>query len=213
MTNDLAGRLRQARGVNTRDKCAELLGVHPNTLKKYEDGERVPDAAFIVKAAEVYGLNAGWLLTGLGVQRHGDGLADGYVLVPIWDVEASSGHGMIVGHEEIGREYPVPFSLLRKVSVATDRLCAVFNRGNSNAPDLNDGDILIVDRSVERIIDDAYYLFQDDGALLVKMIERAIGGKVILKSRNPNYEARELPRDEAERLQVFGRVRWRIGAI
>jgi phage repressor protein C with HTH and peptisase S24 domain len=206
-------RIREARGKMPRKQFAELCGVSQSTIQNYEGGEREPGAEILIKIYEALNVNLAWLLTGTGPKLIGSSLADGYVLINLWNVEASSGHGVLVGHEETGSKFPIPLSITRTLATSGTNLCAVFNRGSSNAPDLNDGDILIVDRGIERIVDDAYYLFQDDGALLVKMIERTLGGKVILKSRNPSYESRELPRDETERLKVFGRVRWRIGAI
>lgn len=213
IADGISQRLREVRGSDSRARVQELTGIHPNTLAHYEDGERVPGVEFLIRFSAAYRVSLLWLITGSDQGNEPTSGVDGYLQVPVWNVEASSGHGAFVGHEEIGAEVLVPERLIRKYGATSSNLCAVFNRGSSNSPDINDGDIMFVDRNVEQIQDDAYYLFQEDDALLVKMIERAIGGGAILKSRNPSYEARLLNREDAARLNVFGRVRWRIGPI
>lgn len=59
-------RIEAIRGKASREIFAAELGVHPQTLARYEKGERLPDSAFLENVAKRSGVSAGWLLTGEG---------------------------------------------------------------------------------------------------------------------------------------------------
>jgi transcriptional regulator with XRE-family HTH domain len=66
----LGERLRQIRGDTARDRYAPSLGVSLTTIANYENGLRVPDAAFLVKVLGLHPhINPTWLLTGEGPQE------------------------------------------------------------------------------------------------------------------------------------------------
>jgi phage repressor protein C with HTH and peptisase S24 domain len=232
----LGQRLRDARGQESRDAAAGRLGVHPNTLAKYETEARVPDAELLLRACEIYGVEEAWLLSGRGEMRPGSAdrliqraygvggsssrhaetpAPEGYELVAAYDIAASSGHGAYPAAEEEEKEpLAFPRALLRRLaSAGVDKLVVVFNRGESNEPDIFDGDAMLVDRGVERLADDAFYVFRHDDALMVKLIERLLDGRVALKARNPGYREEILSKEEAARLTIFGRVVWRGGLV
>lgn len=54
------------RGKKSRDAFAGELGIHPQTLGRYEKGERLPDSAFLEDLSKRYSVNPAWLLTGEG---------------------------------------------------------------------------------------------------------------------------------------------------
>lgn len=210
--------------------------MHPNTLANYEAG-RLPDAGFVVAFCRAYGISETWLLTGkgpMGSRRdakeqiadfivHGLGQAQAryatlpeeqFALIPVWSVEASSGFGAFVDIDEFGGRLAFSRAWLRSThSTGEKNLHVVFNRGDSNAPDINHGDAMLIDRGVSALRDDAYYVFDREGVLLVKMIERTVEGTVILKPRNPAYSMQTLSPESAASITVFGRVLWRGGLL
>jgi phage repressor protein C with HTH and peptisase S24 domain len=170
----------------------------------------------MARLAEAKGASLDWLASGNGspTWAGADAALDAYVLIPIWDGEASSGHGSYAISDDVRGTLAFSSAWIGSIiRGSVDTLSVVFNRGDSNAPDINDGDAMLVDRGIERIEDDAYYLFDEGGVLLVKMIERQLGGVIALKSRNPDYATRTLTRAQAADVTVFGRVRWRGGAV
>lgn len=229
-------RLREVRGREPRVVVQAKTGISPSSLANYENG-RLPDPAFIVRFCEAFGINEAWLLTGRGPklrepqsrnlleQAYGVGESqasfranlqapEGYFLVPVFDVAASSGHGTFPTPSEDREPLAFPITQLRRLSSSTfEKLFVVFNRGDSNEPDIYDGDVMLVDRGIERLADDAFYVFEFEGALMVKLIERMLDGRVALKSRNPAYREEILSKDDAARLRVFGRVVWRGGLV
>lgn len=65
MRND---RLVQIRGSLSQTAFAAKLGIHKNTLARYESGEREPDGGML-KALRQLGYSADWVLTGIGPER------------------------------------------------------------------------------------------------------------------------------------------------
>jgi transcriptional regulator with XRE-family HTH domain len=65
--------LREKRGLKQKEVAARL-GLSPNTLSRYETGERVPDYKTLVQLAEFYQVTADYLLTGkMGSDSNGNG--------------------------------------------------------------------------------------------------------------------------------------------
>ena len=46
----------------TQVEMAEAIGVHPNTFRKWEGGERIPNASKLVDIAKAAGTSVEWLL-------------------------------------------------------------------------------------------------------------------------------------------------------
>ena len=59
-------RLKKIRGSEPVAGFAARLGVHYNTIRRYESGEREPDASFIRRLWERFGVEPNWLVTGEG---------------------------------------------------------------------------------------------------------------------------------------------------
>jgi transcriptional regulator with XRE-family HTH domain len=58
-------RIREIRGGMQQGEMAAKLGIHKNTLKNYEKGERIPDASIMLKILDHFpGSDPAWLLTG-----------------------------------------------------------------------------------------------------------------------------------------------------
>lgn len=64
----LGKRLVMVRGKLTQDAFATQLGIHVNTLARYERGERLPGAEFLSRLSD-NGINLHWLLTGNGQHK------------------------------------------------------------------------------------------------------------------------------------------------
>ena len=78
--------------------------------------------------------------------------------------------------------------------------------GDSMSPTLDDGDLVIIDRSVERFETDSMFVFTIDDGLYIKRIQR-IGRKFHVISDNPLYQPYVLePADLEHGFAVRGRV-------
>ncbi|GJM19690.1 MAG: hypothetical protein DHS20C14_19030 [Phycisphaeraceae bacterium] len=65
MDSELHQRLAAAAGKRTYRRLGELTGTHPETVRRYMQGQ-APSAEFLAALCSALGLNGSWLLTGHG---------------------------------------------------------------------------------------------------------------------------------------------------
>jgi len=79
----LGDRIKQVRnGASQMKFGANLGGVTPNTIRRYEDGKNPPDATFLENLCRVYNINPTWLLLGEGPMRSGEAAGAGLAAPP-----------------------------------------------------------------------------------------------------------------------------------
>ena len=130
-------------------------------------------------------------------------------MVDIYNVEASAGHGSLVGHEMIVDRLSFPPGYLRQITSSHPRNLAIIGvKGDSMQNTLADGDLVMIDTTKRDLSFDGLFVIQDGGAsLLVKRVGRAARrGWVKLISDNRNYDPIE--REVAE-IDVVGKVIWK----
>ena len=135
---------------------------------------------------------------------------DDIVRIPRFSPEASMGHGSAVyPDDELVLDYmPVSRTWLRQnVSCSAFRnLQIITGRGDSMAPTIENGDILLVDTGIERVVGDAIYALNIGGDLYVKRIQRNLDGGLIVISDNKEYEKMFIPKSDIENVRIIGRV-------
>ena len=86
--------------------------------------------------------------------------------------------------------------------------------GDSMLPTFKDGDTVLVDTGIDRIVDSRIYAVVFSGLLIVKRVILKRDGSVILRSDNRDiYEDELVPSGEVAELHVAGRVFWAGGSI
>jgi len=71
-TNTLGSRLRQARkaaGLTLEEAGRRLDGISPQAVQQWEKDRTSPDPERLQQAADLYGANVGWLITGTSLQE------------------------------------------------------------------------------------------------------------------------------------------------
>lgn len=201
----------------SRAQAAEVAGVIADQLAKYVRGAAKPQLETMARLCEAKGVSLDWLATGRGAVPSSEAgeISGEWVLVPVYKVEASSGHGTFPTGDELRDPVKFPRPLLRKLaSGSIEKLAVIFNRGDSNEPDIMNGDAMLVDCNVEHVRDNAFYVMGSGDKLYVKLIEREVDGTTHLKSRNPAYKEIVLEPGETEAwFRIFGRVVWRGGLV
>lgn len=206
---------------------ATRTGVSRDTLDRYELGKQSPKAEYLAKVAEACGVLEAWLLTGEGPMRRGeDGegreprrrasylpegrrLDDEYVEIPLWNVAASGGAGIVA--EGSGPAQVAKFLSFRRDWLASELhagpadLYLLYVDGDSMEPTLNPGDVILL-RRPERLKDGIYVLRMGD-VLHVKRLQFLPGGAVKVTSDNPVYDPFEF-RLSAPETELIGRVVW-----
>lgn len=165
-----------------------------------------------------------WLATGEGSMRRGEyeigeghgvtsdtGLdQDEYALVPRYNVEVSAGGGALVEAEAVIGTMAFKREWLRRMGFEVAKLVLVTAKGDSMAPTICDGDILLVDLRQAEIVDGAIHVIRKDDHVLTKRLQLGNNDLVIVRSDNSIYSALETKIGE---LNVIGRVVWRGGRM
>ena len=134
-----------------------------------------------------------------------------FSLVPRYDIRASAGPGAVVPLEDIdGSRGFVAFRTdwLRRLGVNPKSAETIIAVGDSMEPTIRDGDLLLVDRSITRIVDNGIYVLTLGGMILLKRLQPLRDGSVMLKSDNPVYDDEVVPAVEVTDLRIEARVRW-----
>jgi phage repressor protein C with HTH and peptisase S24 domain len=63
---NIGARIRLARGKQTREAFAQRLGIHPQTLYRYESGGRSVDADLLMKICTECSISSEWIIFGKG---------------------------------------------------------------------------------------------------------------------------------------------------
>lgn len=136
-------------------------------------------------------------------------LADDFVTVPRYDVEACAGHGAVIHSEQIVDHLAFRSDWVRHaLGVQQSDLALISVKGDSMEPTLSNGDLILLDMHQGSVEDNAIYALQHNGTLLVKRIQRRLDGSVVVSSDNPRYEAEVIRAEDVEALRVVGRVVW-----
>lgn len=133
----------------------------------------------------------------------------GAIALRVMDVEASMGHGMSQpAHDNVVMNMVVDETWLRRNASfsSPENLAIVTGIGDSMRPTFEDGDPLLVDRSVTEIRLDAIYVLSLNGELFIKRIQRRPDGSYTMLSDNRAYEPYHIKDEEREQFQVLGRV-------
>lgn len=188
---------------------ASRIGLPHTTVSKYIRGQVAgPQLDVVARMAEGLGESLDWLVFGRGQGK----VAGEVVRVPRFDATLAAGAGS--WNEGKRRLDDMPFTpafFQKKLGRSSGAGFAVLEaRGDSMAPKIADGDLLLIDEGDTRITDGIFAFLLDDEAR-VKRIRRKLGGVSII-SDNPDYETEEVPSDQLDRLTVIGRVRW-VGSV
>lgn len=215
-TIEIGHRIREARGAMSQQALADLLNVHVNTIGKLERGAAGLQADLLLQISVATRVSPAWLLLGPSYAK--DDLEKGgrnpppdvedLVWVPSYGVEASAGNGTPVGDEQVIGRFAFKRGWLARKALKPERLVVITARGDSMEPTVRDGDILLVDRNVQRISADGMYIIERDNELYCKRLQRLFDGGVTIMSDNTRYEPQQLSGETADSLNVTGRVIW-----
>lgn len=201
------------------ETLADLAGIPRRSLDTYLKGKAELKVSRLVSIASAVGKSVEWLATGetsSEVRELGPEGDARFATIPVYDVEASAGHGHLVPHENIvdllafKREW-----IHQELHAQPGDLYLLFVSGDSMEPTLRPGDLILVDKRDAPIRADGIYVLVIEGALLVKRLQTLLGGKVRIVSDNSAYPAMEANRNQMNwgaqdggGVDVVGRVVW-----
>jgi phage repressor protein C with HTH and peptisase S24 domain len=195
--------------------AGRLAGVTDEQVARWRDGKSKPNLFGIAALASAAGKSVDWVLRGpaadeLVVRRPGsDEALEDFRLVPRLNVQAAAGAGAMVADESAAEMLAFRTEWLHRRGINAAAAHVLTARGDSMEPTIRDGDILLVDTSIDRVVDNAIYVVVYSGRTLVKRVQLRLDGSVVLKSDNREiFDDEAVPVAEVPALNIAGRVMW-----
>ncbi len=221
MVNDtFAERLKVLIGNQSANAFAREVDIGESLMRKYLAGA-TPGIDKVAQIAKVKGVALDWLINGEGemntvelprlpqrVQATELEAKSEFTLVPRLDVQASAGAGRVTIGEDPLEYLAFQSTWLRSRNINPAFARILTARGDSMEETIRDGDVLLVDTSINRIRDNTIYVIVYGDMVLVKRVHGRLNGSLQLISDNPRYPAEEVSAGEIEQLHVAGRVMW-----
>lgn len=217
MADDVIARLKDVFDVEQDIDLADAMGIKRNTISGWRARGAVPSGV-LKKVSEEKRKSLDWLTTGsrqsdepLVTVNSSASKSDtdpGLVRVPLYDVRAAAGGGALTAENpELIQHFDFPEWWLRSaLQVTPGTVQVLLAWGDSMKPDVLPGDLLIVDTSHTSIRADALYVFEMDGGVFIKKLQRLPGGKLKVISTNEAYEPYTIAPNGDPSFKVVGRV-------
>lgn len=202
-----------------RNELADIVGVSAQAVTNWiKRGQISPKSARIINKQLGYSVN--WLL-GAEIEKKSIDISsiednadysDTHIAIELYDIKLSAGNGRIVEWVPRKSEEPLLFreAWFKQKRLYPENCKAMYVRGHSMDPVLNDWDTVIVDITDTDIIDGEIYALIYGNNFYIKQVVRT-GKGVQLISFNPDYEPINIRESDLEELQIVGRKIWRGG--
>lgn len=196
---------------------ARAAGLSPPTINEIESGKNMT-SRHLPALARALRCNPLYLTDGKLPKESDSGTiipamldrASGEISIPQLDVQGSMGHGSIPpDHIDVVRNVIVNRKELEKQCsfTAPQNLQIITGYGRSMQPTFCDGDPLLVDTGVTSVNIEAVYVFELEGELFIKGIQRLPGGRLRVISHNrEENDPWDLTPEQVSTLQIRGRV-------
>lgn len=147
-------------------------------------------------------------------KTHTSEIRDEYAYIPLYNVEASAGHGSYVETEEVASRLAFRRDWINnEIHANPSNLHLIYVRGDSMQPALESGQVVMVDTSAAHdAIRDGIHVIQIDGSVLIKRLQRLPGNKIMVMSDNKIYPSFEADLKSGD-IKIIGRVIWHAGRI
>lgn len=191
-----------------QSELARVLKVTPQSVQKWESGG-APKNTRLEDVAKALNVSVGYPLDE-GNERDNLISATDVLSVPILFNEASMGLGADTYSEEVmAGSITLTHQFVENYihpSRASD-LRFIHAYGDSMAPTLNSGDVLLVDTSVTEVRIDGIYVLRAHDRLFVKRVRQRMDGNFEISSDNPTHKTVDVLNGDHQ-VSVIGRVVW-----
>lgn len=206
--------------VGGKKTLAKAIGISESQLYRYISGDSQPTVDPLAAIARSGNVHMDWLVLGEGPT----GL--------IQDINETRGLysaqpeyvSVVEYHDESRPLDNPPVSALGKFSFSytwlvknglnPDTLRLIRAHGDSMAPTISEGDLLMIDISQTAFNGEAVYLLRiDERALTAKRLQYAVEKGLYLVSDNPAYREQHIPDERKDSLNIIGKVVWSAGLV
>lgn len=207
-------RAKLALSASSDKDFAHKLGINASTVVGYKQRGVVP-LEQCIKIAEQTGVSLDWLILGKGESDKNTvaGKATpSVVLVPLYDVPVSAGHGSFFDAENVIQQIPFDAEWLEREDLIAGQLACLPIEGDSMSPGLKTSDIVLVDLTHQR--GDGVFVLRLNGALRIKRLQWLADGRLRISSDNPIYETEYVdPNTPPDDFAIIGFCHTKIGRV
>lgn len=200
-------RIFETTGIGSQAELAEVLDINRSAISQARRKDTIP-SKWLLQLFRTYSLNPDWAETGSGPPFLSQSPRDpiDFVQIPKVNARLCAGDGSF----EVGSDIQGFFSfqktwLRNKGSAKLMVLMDIF--GNSMAPEMKDGDTVLIDQSQMNILSGAIYAVGVEDTIMVKRVEKHPNALVLL-SDNKDYAPIYLKNQEAAGIRMIGKVIW-----
>ena len=195
----------------TQLEMGDMLDIPQSNLYRYESDVSKLTTEKLEKIHQL-GVNVNWLITGEGEMFRNNNPSTNTLIedlsvikIPMIDVKASAGQGMVNYIEDIKDFISLPENILPAYTNKKN-LAIIEIMGDSMEPTIKNGEIVILDTGVQEIRSGSVYLIRVFDDLRVKRIDRKMNGNIVIMSDNAVYPPEELAFEELENspLHIIG---------
>lgn len=208
----------------TKADIARKIDVLAQYISNWEGRDSLPKER-IRPLAEALRCDPEWLAFGEGKPTAaitgimawddiGDLDKDKVVMVRDLEAHASAGNGTVI-YEAPENEKPLAFShnWIHSNGWKEDDLFTMKIKGDSMQPTISDGSKVLINKGETSVIDGKIYLLRIGSEVVVKRLFSRIDGGYTVRSDNPLYDDKEVPRKHLDLIKIIGRVTWQAGTL
>lgn len=185
--------------ISTLDKLCRELGLEFYVGPPRHDGSVFHDGSFSHDGAPVATVSlpetAAFTLSG-----------EDFAAIPLRETQASAGSGMSDQGMDVVGTLAFRRAWLQKLGIPATRASLIRVRGDSMAPQLLDGDVILIDQRKEPVRNGAIYVIRVGPDLFVKRLYRD-GTRLVAASDNPDHAPMVIDGAQTD-FGVEGRVCW-----
>ncbi|MFT4266342.1 MAG: helix-turn-helix transcriptional regulator [Xenophilus sp.] len=203
---DFIARLHQLAGIaGSASALAKKAHISPSGLSRYFGGGE-PSRKVLLALAQATGTSVRWLASGTGsmLAEEPDNTWGTLRRLPLLSMDAPS-EAMPAGDDTDFTAQAFCFRWLGKNGFDIENLVAMEVRGDSMAPTLKAGSVVLVDLTRKQIEDDGIYLIRDTGVTLLRRLQLEVSGQVRALADNPRHREFTIP---LENIELLGKVVW-----
>jgi phage repressor protein C with HTH and peptisase S24 domain len=226
-------RVMEACGASNDSELARILNITPPSVGTARKRRKIP-SGWVERISETFDVSSDWLFFGSGPKQHGNaqiapGEAQnacpipedepqwmspeaapsmGYSLIPKVMARLCAGTGSLETEGKVIGYYAFKTDFLRRKG-RPGKMVLMDVTGDSMDPVLMDSDTVLIDESQREIIAGGMFAIGIENEVYVKYLHR-VPGKLVLKSKNPEYDPIEVDMNGelTDSVRVIGRIVW-----
>lgn len=208
-------RMREVIGAKNDGLVGEYVGASKQAVYNWKNRGSIP-IEYCVKFCIKSGKSLDWLIFGeaaQGVSERTAGyyLDDEYSEIPVYDIEASAGHGSLFDQELISGYLKFRKDWFAREGLHSKDLVAIRVTGDSMDGTLADGDTVLIDRSRKK--PDGVFAIRIGEALRIKRLQQMTDGTLRVSSDNPMYQPEHIHPENLDQVEIVGQCYWRGGRV